>query len=116
MEKEMWHASSNFRYLKDYGIKEEKFSVLMNLFFGFISTLLLIGLFSLNIDYLIVSILSWLGISGLFSIIKTYRITQADESLSKAGVLTRLFFLFNLYLLARYISIFKYKQYKVLFS
>jgi len=116
MEKEMWHASSNFRYLKDYGVKEEKFSVIMNLFFGFISALLLVGLFSFNVAYVLVSVLFWLGVSGLFSMIKTYRITKVDQSLSKVGVLLRLFFLFNLYLLARYISIFKYKQYKALIS
>ncbi len=116
MEKEMWHASSNFRYLKDYGVKEEKFSVVLNLFFGFISLLLVAMVLTVNINYFATVIILCLVMSGLFASIKTFKITIADESLDKVDVLLKLYFLFNLYLAARYFSIFKYKQYKVLFS
>ena len=116
LEKEMWHASSNFRYLKDYGVKEEKFSVVLNLFFALIGVLLVMSLLTIQLAYVLASIGLWLGASGAFSLIKTYKITKLDPSLSKAGVLFRLFILFNLYLLARFASIFKYKQYKQLFT
>jgi len=115
MEKEMWHASSNFRYLKDYGVKEEKFSVILNLYFCFISLLLIMTL-TLNLVYPLVIAMSLLGLSAVFASIKTLKITHVDSSLNKVDVLAKLYCLFNLYLLARYFSIFKYKQYKILFK
>jgi len=115
MEKEMWHASSNFQYLKDYGLKEEKFSVVLNLFFGFISLLLVAMVVTFKVKYFVSVVVLCLLMSGMFSAIKTFKITRADNSLDKIDVLLKLYFLFNLYLAARYFSIFKYKQYKVLF-
>lgn len=109
-EKEMWHASSNLRFLKDYGIREELFSVFINLFL--LVSLLTVFVAIISLGYLMLSLViaAWIGISLLFAFLKYRRASEFEHDLIALPVISRLFALYIVYLFARGASIFKYHQ------
>jgi len=111
VEKEMWHASSNLRYLQEYGIREEAFSLFLLMFLLACFAVVIYAIATINISTLVFTLIAWSGLSLLFAGIKTHRSRDLDTTTSPWIVLGRLFILYHLYLFARGASLIKYRQF-----